>query len=300
MLGWPLKPQDPETGLPMRHWRLPRPRLLPPSLWLLLALLCWPLAAVAETPAPATRYTLSVIPIMPAGEIKRRWQPVVDALTQATGLQLQLRFYDGAERFETALDNAEPDIMVAGPWQIWNSRHHYMPIVRDTTPLVGLIVVRNNSRFQQPADLKGRRLAVPEGRDISARQLVLQALREQQVPVEVLPMRTHSNGFRALYLGKVDAAAGNNITLDLLEPEIRNRFRVIYRSAPLPPPGLAVRQGMPPEHVKLLREALLHLAETQPAVLANALGGKVTEADLERDYSPLSKLPPPEAVPHAP
>lgn len=268
---------------------------------LLVAMLGCAGMALAEPPSgTVVHYTLALAPIVPVSEIKRRWQPLADYLSQSTGLEFHLRYYDGSVPFEDAMDAAEPDFIIAGPLQVWNAREHYQPFLRDSKPLIGMIAVMKNSKFRHPSDLQGLRLAIPEGRDFSAQQSIVQMLDEQHIKVQSVLMHTHSNGFRALYLGKVDAATGNNISFSLLEPEIRTQLRVIYQAPPLPPPALVAKRSIPPEHVKLVHDAILRLHEVNPSLMHNALLSNLTDADLDRDYGVLAKLPAPEAAPHAP
>jgi phosphonate transport system substrate-binding protein len=258
-----------------------------------------PAAPQAATPATPS-YTLAIMPIMPTGEIKRRWQPLVTALSQASGLNVELRYYDGSDRFQAATAAGEPDLILTGPLHVWHLRDRYLPLLRSNAPMTGMIVVPKTGPLKDISDLRGRRVAVPEGADLLSRDTVLKWLSLQHV--QFIRQRTHtvSNGFWDIRMGKADAAVVNSVSLHLMEPEISNNLRVLYQTEPLPPPALVVRRNLPPDIVKRLHDALLKLNDSKPVVMNNALMSDLTEADLDRDYGVLAKTPTAEAASHGP
>ena len=86
-------------------------------LWLCASMLLGSLLAFMPGPAPAaaTAYSVAVVPALPATEIKRRWQPLLDQLSHDTGFVLHFRFYADNEQFEEGLLHGEPrDNILAG------------------------------------------------------------------------------------------------------------------------------------------------------------------------------------------
>lgn len=265
---------------------------------LLLLLLAWllPSPAAAAPPAAAHTYTLAVIPIMPPAEVKRRWQPLLDEITRASGLQFRFRFYHDFAAFEQGLAAGEVDFAVASPVLIWQHRERYRPILRGRLPLTGQIVVRHDSPVRQLSDLDQRTLAFQEGDTLTTNVLLLRALRAQKVAFQPRPMNTESSALRSVVLGKNDAALVNNYLILLLPPGIVPRLRVIHSTPEAPPPAILAHRACPPEACQKFRDAVIGMRETHPVLLGTILMADMVEADLERDYGVMARQPLPDAA----
>jgi ABC-type phosphate/phosphonate transport system substrate-binding protein len=173
-------------------------------------------------------------------------------------------------------------------------------LLRSSTPLLGLVVVAKTGAIHSLTDLNGKRLAMADGPDMLSRDAVLRGLQAQHISSLRQHSHTSSNSFWDLRMGKADAAVVNNVSLQLLEPAMRNSLRVVYQTEPLPPPALLVRRNVPAADAQALHDALLQLAASKPVLINHALLGGLAETELERDYGVLAKLPPGEVVSDAP
>jgi len=240
--------------------------------------------------AAPTAYSVAVVPVLPATDIKRRWQPLLDQLGRETGLTFHFRLYEDNKQFEAGLMRSEADFAMIGPYQLGKVRPRYQPALRDTMPLIGLVVVRKDSPLQTLHDLNGRTLAIPDGSDMTVILLFTQTLKDLKINPQTRTQRTHANGLRAVMLGKMDAAVINSYSLQLLPPELIQQVRIIHRTAPMPAPAFAFAPRVPEADVRKVKAAFLRMRTTQPALLEAALMPNITEADLERDYSVLSRI----------
>jgi phosphonate transport system substrate-binding protein len=250
-------------------------------------------------PAPekttTTVYSVAVIPVLPASEIKRRWQPVLDQLAQETGLHFRFRFYEDFAGFESGLAHSEPDFAVMAPLHAWRYRNRYRPLLHGRLPLTGLVVVQKSSPLKQLAELQGRRLSLQEGSNLSANSFVLQTLRGQKIEPELLPVKTESNALRSVVMGRADAAIINNYALKFVPAGILEQLRIIHSTEDLPPPPITGSVRLPAEDVQKVKAAMLHFQESHPQLLQDILMPDIVEADVERDYSMVGKLLPDEA-----
>lgn len=270
---------------------------------LLLVLLAWlsPLAATAAAaaaPAASTvttrEYTLAVIPIMPPAEVKRRWQPLLDEITRASGLRFRFHFAKDYAAFERSLAAGEVDFAVASPVLIWQQRERYRPILRGKLGLTGQVVVRHDSPVRQLADLEGRTLAFQDGSSLTTNVLLLRALREQKVAFVPQPVNTESSALRSVVLGKHDAALVNNYLMLLVPPGIVPRLRIIHSTPEAPPPAILASRACPPEVSQRFRDAVMALRDSRPALLGSILMADMVDADLERDYGVMARQALPE------
>lgn len=242
-----------------------------------------------------TVYSLAVIPALPASDIKRRWQPVLDRLNQETGLHFRFRFYEDFEAFENGLARDEPDFAVMAPLHAWRYRNHYRPQLRGRLPLTGLVVVQKGSPLQQLSDLQGHKLALQDGANLSANSFVLQSLREQKTEAALMFVKTESNALRSVVIGKADAAIVNNYALKFVPPGIMEQLRIIHSTEDLPSPPFSSNIRLPAEDVQKVKAAMLRFQESRPQLLQDILMPDIVEADSERDYTVVGKYFPGEA-----
>ncbi|HEX6591700.1 MAG TPA: phosphate/phosphite/phosphonate ABC transporter substrate-binding protein [Moraxellaceae bacterium] len=260
----------------------------------LAALLCLQggllLGGLAPAMAAGAEYSVAVLPFIPPSEIKRRWQPVLDQINRDTGLRLHFRYYDDNQEFERDLVQGRADFAVMTPLQTWLLRQQYRPLLRNTQPLVGLVVVRNDSKIKQLADLHERKVGLQEGENQPSSMLIRRALREQKIEPDLQFMRSETNALRSVVLGKTDAAIANNYVLRFLPLEIGRQLRVVYSASEMPPPPFTASQKLPAEDVAKVKAAVLAFRSSHPELLEATLMPDVTEADLERDYAAMAKL----------
>ncbi|MDP2227675.1 MAG: PhnD/SsuA/transferrin family substrate-binding protein [Moraxellaceae bacterium] len=261
---------------------------------LLVALL--PVTAQSRPDPGRPTYTIAMVPVLTPTDIHRRWQPLLEQLARDSGLALRFRYYENSESFEAAIANGEPDFALLGPWQLWQNRQQYRPLLHFGRPLTGLVMVRNDSPVQSLTDLRKRSLGMPDGNDLPSGVLMRQQLHEHKTEPRIVPTRTHANGLRSVLLGRVDAVSTNNYSLLLLAPDMAAQLRAIHETQPLPPPALAAARRLPPDIAASVLNALLDLQKERSPLLGPMLMHDIVEADLERDYGMLERLPVNEAA----
>lgn len=262
--------------------------------WLCATLLLLPALPVSAAPGtalamPTAAYTVGVVPVQPPTDIHRRWQPLLEALSQHSGHVLQFRYYESNKDFEASLARGEPDFAMVGPWQLWRARALYQPLIRGRLPLTGLVVVQAGSPLRTLSDLQDQQLGMPDGDDLSANYLLRQTLRAQHIAPRFTATRTHANALRSVVLGRLDAAMSNNYSLLLLPAEMRPRLRVLHEFPALPPPAFAAARRLPEAVVSRLTAAFLLLRQERPELLKATLLTDIEQADLERDYGVLAR-----------
>jgi phosphonate transport system substrate-binding protein len=112
--------------------------------------------------AQPTRYTLGVVPSFPPVKTYARWTPFVEMLAQKTGLNFKLKVYEQMVDFERDIVSAEaPDFIFANALQITvaHQAQGYLPLVRASKVVWGVIFVRQDSPVRTLADLEGLRVA---------------------------------------------------------------------------------------------------------------------------------------------
>lgn len=260
--------------------------------WLLAGLL---LCLGQSGPLRAGEYRLGVVPQLPTLELHRRWQPLLNHLREQYGLPLMLRIHSSIPEFEAALRSGDLDFAYLNPYHQLVARQWqgYQPLVRDTGPLTGILVVRTDGPIQGLSDLRGGVISFPSPNAFGASLYLRALLRERHgIDFQARYARTHANVYRQVIYG--DAVAGGGVWRTLnAEPEsIREKLQVVFETPPVAPHPVAVHPRVSRSVRRRVLEAFLRLPETETgrALLASIQMPAPMEASYERDYAPLQSL----------
>lgn len=255
-----------------------------------------PLVLTAQTTTAPPTLTMGVVPVFSTAEIHNRAQPFAASLAKACGQPVQLALSRSAAEFEAQLKRGAFDIVFlnAHHMVVAHRAQGYLPLVREgKQPFKGVLVVRDDSPIRSVADLHGKRVAFPSPNALAA-SLYMRALleREHKIWVKVQYAKTHSNSYRQVIVGEVDAASGASYTLDIEPRHIAERLRVIVETPQIAPDPLAAHPRVPTAVRHCIQQTLLKAPPNSPlqAQLDQALIPNPVTASYARDYQPLEDL----------
>lgn len=264
--------------------------------WLSQASACALWWGMGQKTYAATTLTLAVVPQFPAVEIEKAWSPLLEALSRATGLQLQLRTYASIPKFESDFLAGGPDLAFMNPYHAVMARRaqRYEPLVRDgDKPLTGILVAAVEGSIKGLADLQGARIAFPAPNAFGA-SLYMRALLTQVhgIRYEASYVKTHTNAYRHVLTQVAQAAGGIRATLERESSAVREGLKVIFETPPAAAHPLSAHPRVAAAERDALRTAFLALAQTPDglALLKPTTLGRPVIADYERDYVPLERL----------
>jgi ABC-type phosphate/phosphonate transport system substrate-binding protein len=118
--------------------------------------------AVAQTAVPV-KYSFSVVPQFSAIELHKNWTPFLARLSKDTGFTLELKIMTSIPLFEASFQKGEPDFAYVNPYHAVMARkaQAYAPLLRDSKPLMGVLVVRKDSGIKTLKDLNGQKIESP-------------------------------------------------------------------------------------------------------------------------------------------
>jgi phosphonate transport system substrate-binding protein len=240
-------------------------------------------------------FTVAVVPQFSLTQAHRDWTPLLSRLEQATGYRFQLLAFDRFAHFESEMRKGKPDLILMNPYHMTEARqkHGYLPLVRDSTPFSGILVVRKDSTIKTLAALEGQTIAFPSPNAFAA-SLYIRALLAEKIHIKTEPVYVgnHQNVYRHVLLG--EAVAGGGVTKSLQkEPEaVRSRLKVIFTTPSLASHPLAAHPRVPAAARKKIVDALLAMRTDPEAskLLANVQMPQPVKAVYSRDYAGLAKL----------
>lgn len=262
---------------------------------LLLSFFCILLMGIHPSARAEPTFTVAVVPQFPPEQIFHDWTPVLNAVSQLTGLQLKLKTYASIPEFEADFLNGVPDFAYMNPYHAVMAKKAagYTPLLRDdASRLTGILVVRKDSPITRVDQLNGATLAFPAPNAFGA-SLYMRALltEEHHIQFKTEYVTTHSNVFRNVIIGRAQAGGAIRQTLEQETPELRAQLRVLYET----PSAFSHPISAHPRVSAQVREALLQaflklganpdFAEQLKAIQI----ATPAKADF-KDYAPLEKL----------
>lgn len=257
------------------------------------AALCFFAGAQGQTPRP--RYTLSVVPFQLPLATHKDWMPIVDHLSKRLNVDIELRVYRAFSEFESELFQGIPDFAFVGPYLqvIAHKRQGYIPLVRSSQLLKGILVVPRDSPLKTVKDLEGKVIAFPSPNSLAA-SLYIRALLSQQERLRFTPryLDSHNDVYRHVILGQTDAGGGIRLTLSHQPADVQAKLRILYETPPMVPHPLSAHPRVPPDVRAAMTQAVLDLEKTPGGkdLLARLQMSAPQPADQRRDYFPLEQL----------
>ena len=122
----------------------------------------------ATGPGAEKKYTLAVVPSVPPVATYTAWIPFVETLSRETSLDIQLKVYEKMSDFEADFSSGTPDFIFLSPTQMVLARaaQGYIPLVRGSKPLSGVLFVRKDSPYKTLKDLEGKEIAFVGSRNL--------------------------------------------------------------------------------------------------------------------------------------
>ncbi|MBL0124647.1 MAG: phosphate/phosphite/phosphonate ABC transporter substrate-binding protein [Betaproteobacteria bacterium] len=264
----------------------------------ILGSLCGAVLMIATNNATAQGnriYSFAVVPQYSATELHKEWTPVLQRISRDTGIALELRIAASIPKFEAEFLKGTPDFAYMNPYHAVMAKqaHAYLPILRDSQPLSGILLARRDGAYQSIRDLNGQTIAFPAPNAFGA-SLYMRALLAEDAGIKIEPryVKTHSNVYR--HVIRKDVAAGGSVNAAFNDevPEVREQLRIIYQTPEVASHPVVVHPRVPHAVSKAIAEIFLALGKDEGgrALLKDIRTPRPVAANYERDYLPLEKL----------
>lgn len=258
-----------------------------------LAGLSMPWAAYSQT--TRSTYTVAVVPQFQATELQRVWEPILIRVGNEAGVTLVLKLSKDIPTFEDEVMAGHPDFAYMNPYHAVMAKRAagYVPLVRDSKLLTGILVVRKDDPIRSTRDLEGKIVAFPAPNAFGASLLIRSHLAEvDHVNVQVNYAKTHTNAYRQTILGMSAASGGVRATLDKESDEAKSALRVLMETPGAAPHPLSAHPRVPLPVRQAVTQAFLKAAgEPALAPLYKDIPmSQPVKADYGQDYRPLEKL----------
>jgi phosphonate transport system substrate-binding protein len=255
--------------------------------------MCCALPCAAQNSGNKT-YSLAIVPQYSPLELQQDWQPLLDRIKKETGIELQLKFSPNVPQFEKSFLRGEPDFAFANPYHsvMAKEAQDYIAIIRNQEKITGLLLVMKDSPVQELSDLKNKRIGFAAPNAFAASLLIRAYLSKERIPFETLYLKSHSNVYRNLQGGFVDAATGVSSTYQDEDPKLKEQFRILYQTPAFASHPIIVHPRVPIAIRTAITQCLLSIANDDEGrqLLKNIRLPYPTIPNYEQDYRPLKNL----------
>jgi phosphonate transport system substrate-binding protein len=268
-------------------------KLVDVKMLLALAGLALLLMLVSDSGAQERPLTFGVLNQQSASLTAERWNPILQHVSTATGVPLQLRMGPTVEDTDAMMGRGELDFVFTNHnFQSEFDGIGYKVIARwSGEPIRGVIAVATDSPIRTLRQLEGRRVAFPSRDAFVAYAVPVLALKRAGVTMQEVLAANQEGALAQLKAGRVDAAAVNSRFLAQYERREDVRFRGIYVSDEYPDLAVIAHPRVPATVVGRVRQALIGMKSDPAAapVLARARSQGFDSAT-DRDYEGVRKV----------
>jgi phosphonate transport system substrate-binding protein len=236
-------------------------------------------------------YTFAITPQFQQRKLIATWMPIIQEIEQRTGIHFKLTSMISVPEFEKELAKSTFDFIYCNPYNIIKSvpSPGYIPLVRDSVPMRGILVVRKDSKISQLSDIEGKTVAFPSPNALGA-SLIVRADLATLYHIYIVPkyVKTHSSVYFHVVNGLTDAGGGVEKTLQEQPSEVRDALKIIYTTREFPSLPVAANPRVPKSDMEKVRKALLDLSKTQEGkeMLSLVPMQQMVPTSLE-DYAPM-------------
>jgi phosphonate transport system substrate-binding protein len=222
-----------------------------------IAVTCNP--AVAEQ-ASATELSFGIVPQQSASKLARLWAPILLYLDQRTNLKLRFRTASNIPEFERRLAAGKYDIAYMNPYHytVFHQDPGYVAFAKEKDKQIrGIIVVAEDSHYQQLEDLDGLTLAFPSPAAFAASLLTRAYLRREGVSFTPKYVSSHDSVYRTVAKRIYGAGGGITRTFNNVDPAVRSQLRILWTSQGYTPHAIASHPRVPSDTVMTLQRAMV-------------------------------------------
>jgi phosphonate transport system substrate-binding protein len=243
------------------------------AIWLFVTLL-----AVCASSAQASQdkpLQFGVINQRSVALTAQSWNPILAYIGKKTGAPLALKMGKTAPETTAMTERGEHAFVYSNHlFTRERDKLGYKVILRMVgAPILGVIVVREDSPIRSLKDLKGASVAFPSREAFVGYWLPMDQLIKDGIDIKETFAGNQEGAISQLQFGKVAAAAVNNKLLDKYVQREDFRYRVIWTSEPYLDIPVMVHPAVPAKLAEAVRDAFIGMAKDpdgQKALQASA------------------------------
>ena len=258
--------------------------------WVML-MICLTGASIVRATEPVV-LSFGVTPQHAPAEQAKLWVPICQYISKRTGHQIQFKTSKDLLTYWKEADAGAFDLLYINPYHFVKAQKAagYRALAKDGTPLVGMIVTRRDGP-DEIEGLKGEKIAVHDVSSFALAYIRHGFLQDQGVQIEPVGVGNLDSVFLTVDKGLYPAGITIQRAFGLLDPAMQARFKVLWKSDPLPPFAYAVHPRVAPQVAEAIRQAMLEMNnDAEGRALLAKVNVKAIVAAKDADFNSMRKL----------
>jgi len=259
----------------------------------LLSLLFFTQTALSEVPVGG--YTFGIGPQQSASELAKRWTPIIQYLSEKSGIPLQFNTAKDIPTFQQKMNEGVYDIAYVNPF-------HYLSFHRSTNgytafakekegKLVGVLVVKKDAGINSVQQLNEKIVAFPAANALAATWLPMRMFMEKNVTITPQYVKSMDSVYRSVAKGLFPAGGGEMRTLSTIDADVQDQLKILWTSESLPPFPFAAHSRIPKLSIVKLLKAMEQMdRDPQGTLLLKAINFKGFEYASDADFDDMRTL----------
>lgn len=244
--------------------------------------------------AAATGYTFGIGPTQSATELAKHWTPIMQYLTEKSGVQLQFKTAKDIPTFQQQMKNGEYDFAHINPYHylVFNKSSGYTAFAREKDgKLIGVLLVQKDSPVKDVSELNGKTIAFPAANALAATWLPMHMLHEKNVVVTPQFVNSMDSVYISVAKGLFPAGGGELRTWGVMDPEVKKHLRILWTSEQLPPFAFVAHPRVPRHVMEKIQKALDEMdSDPRGHELLKANNFKGIESASDADYNVMRRM----------
>lgn len=239
-------------------------------------------------------YTFGVVPQQASEKLARLWIPLIQHLSELTGLDIEFATAPSIPEFENRLAAGVYDFAYMNPYHftVFNKQPGYTAISRQQNHVIrGIIVISSNSGIESLEELAGKKIAFPAPNAFAA-TLVTRAFLNKAAPGYTANfVNSHDSVYQSVAKGLFSAGGGIVRTLNEVSPDLRQELEVLWLSPGYTGHAFAAHPEMPAAIKTLVQNGLVTMSSSEEgARLIEELGMEQFQAAGDSDWDDVRAL----------
>ena len=190
----------------------------------------------------AETLVFGVVPQQSAAKLARSWIPLLQFVSERSGVNLKFATAPDIPTFERRLANGDYDIAYMNPYHyvVLNKEVGFKALVHEKDKRIkGIIVANKNSAIDKLEDLSEQTIAFPAPASFAATLIPKANLIKKDINFNYQYVNSHDAVYRNVAEGRFVAGGGIIRTFNALPESVRNELKIIWTSDNYTPHAIA-------------------------------------------------------------
>lgn len=255
---------------------------------------CAMLTCISRAAASEPEISFGIPPQQSAMELAKRWTPIMQYLSEKTGLLLQMKTAKNIAVYQQNVLNGVFDVAFINPtaYVAASKTAGYRVFAKEKDgKALCLIVVRKDSPIRALEQLQGQSMAFPSSTAVMATIIPLKHLEDKKIAVKIHYVVSIDSVYRSVAKGLFPAGGGEGRTFGALDPEVKSQLRVLWKCDGFPPFPFFAHPRVMPANVAKLQKAMVEMGgNPQGQALLKAVNITMLEKANDAEYDGVRKM----------